>query len=231
MNIKILIVEDEVLIAEELAATLEDFGYVITDNVISGEKALLSAQENQPDIVLMDIDLAGEWDGIETSRRISEIMHLPIIYLTAKSTHSHIRRAMSTKPAAFLVKPYNETEITVAIEIAVARFGEHKPLPDHIFLKKGNRYEKIMLSEIIYAEADGSYAKVYTGESVYTISYNLSTLSDRLPSTEFCRVHRSFLVRMDKVTAFEKQALYFGQKHIPIGKAYLSEVFQHFNRL
>ena len=132
MKTKVLIVEDEVLVAEELAATLEDYGYEVTDQVISGEKALESFRENSPDLVIMDIDLAGAWDGVETVKHLNSIRNCPIIFLTAKSTHRNIQRAKSTNPAAFLTKPYNEIELTVAIELAVTKIEEAGPSPQHL---------------------------------------------------------------------------------------------------
>ena len=81
---------------------------------------------------------------------------------------------------------------------------------------------------MLFAQADGSYVTVVTKGSEYTLSFNLSTLIERLNSTAFCRVHRSYLVRIDQVTAIEKQALYIGKHHIPVAKAYQQEVFQHF---
>jgi PAS domain S-box-containing protein len=114
----ILVVEDERLVALNLAEVLAGFGYRVT-TVASGEAAIVAARERSPDAVLMDIRLAGKIDGVTAARRIREEREVPIVYLTAYSDDETLRRTMQTQPAGYLVKPFREAELRCAIEIAI----------------------------------------------------------------------------------------------------------------
>jgi len=114
----ILVVEDERLVARNMAEVLVGFGYRVT-TVATGEAAIVAAREKAPDAILMDIRLAGEIDGVTAARRIREERDVPIVYLTAYSDDETLRRTMQTQPAGYLVKPFREPELRCAIEIAL----------------------------------------------------------------------------------------------------------------
>ena len=118
---KILIVEDDTLIGLHLQHSLRTEGYGISGLVISGEDALRSAQESPPDLVLMDIHLAGELDGIETAERIRQQRDVPIVYLSAHSDVSILGRVKVTAPAAYLLKPFQDRELCITLEMALYR--------------------------------------------------------------------------------------------------------------
>lgn len=120
----ILIVEDELLIAETLSITLEMIGYKITDIVSSGEKALQSIEKNIPDLVLMDIVLRGDMDGIETAYLIQKSYNIPVIYLTSYSDVGTLDRAKKTSPYGYLIKPFKENELRATIEVALQKYRQ-----------------------------------------------------------------------------------------------------------
>ena len=97
-TIKILIVEDEMIIGAKISMLLSDLGYEIAGIIPTGEKAISQIRNNRPDMILMDIQLKGKLDGIETARIIQESDDIPIIYLTANADDSHFNRAKSTRP-------------------------------------------------------------------------------------------------------------------------------------
>ena len=117
-NITILLVEDESIEAMDIKRTLESFGYQVPDVASSGQEAINKALELRPDIILMDIVLKGEIDGIEAISKIKEL-NIPFIYLTAHSEESTIERAKFTEPAGYIIKPYDSTELKYAIELAI----------------------------------------------------------------------------------------------------------------
>ncbi len=121
MNERILIVEDEGLLAKELRAKLIHMGYEVTGLAVSGEEALQRAEENPPDLVLMDIHLAGEMDGIETASQILKRFQIPAIYLTAYSDPQTVQRAKFSYSFAYILKPLRERELETNIEIALYR--------------------------------------------------------------------------------------------------------------
>ena len=116
---KILVVEDETIVAEDIKHCLEGLGYEVTATVATGEGALETIEKNGPNLVLMDIKLRGEMNGIEASHTIRERFGVPIIYLTAHSDDDTLERAKKTQPYGFVVKPFNERDLRTAIETAL----------------------------------------------------------------------------------------------------------------
>jgi signal transduction histidine kinase/CheY-like chemotaxis protein len=118
---KILVVEDENIVALDLRASLTSLGYQVTDTLGTGSEALVSARQRPPDLVLMDINLRGEMDGIEAAEVIRRDLALPVVYLTAFSDEATLRRARVTEPFGYLLKPFDERELHITIEMAVYR--------------------------------------------------------------------------------------------------------------
>ncbi len=117
-NGRILIVEDEGLVARTVADTLKEAGYEVVDRVMSGEAAVRVAQQTRPSVVLMDIRLKGAVDGIEAAATITEQMDIPVVYLTAYADEETLSRAKVTKPYGYILKPFQPRELITAIEIA-----------------------------------------------------------------------------------------------------------------
>jgi signal transduction histidine kinase len=121
MNIKILVVEDEVIVAEDIAGRLKKLGYTVTATVSSGEEALEKVAENQPDLVLMDIVLKGNMDGVTAAEKIQTNTNIPTVFLTAYADDKTLQRAKLTNPFGYIVKPFQQNDLRVAIEIALHR--------------------------------------------------------------------------------------------------------------
>lgn len=130
-NIKILIVEDEIIVAEDIKDNLEELGYSITAIADSGEQAIKEAAVNQPNLVLMDVRLKGKMDGIQASEIIWDNLKIPVVYLTANSDISTIQRAKNTEPFGYITKPFRERELHAAIEIALHRHQLEKKLKEN----------------------------------------------------------------------------------------------------
>lgn len=122
MTLKILIVEDEGIVSLDLEDSLQSSGYLVTDAVDSGEAALASIQRTRPDLVLMDITLRGEMDGIEAAAIIREQHGIPLIYMTAHADEATLRRAKVTTPYGYILKPIRDSELKAMIEIAHSRY-------------------------------------------------------------------------------------------------------------
>ncbi|MGF1493354.1 MAG: ATP-binding protein [Microcoleaceae cyanobacterium] len=121
MKTRILVVEDEAIVAEDIAGHLERMGYQVEDIVASGEAAVRVATETAPDLVLMDVMLQGAIDGIDAAQQISERVQIPVIYLTANADDVTLRRVGRTSPFGYILKPFKSKELQVAIEIALSR--------------------------------------------------------------------------------------------------------------
>ena len=246
-QVKILIVEDKVIVAEDLAAQLEQLGYCITGIAESGEEALVKFDEELPDLVLMDISLPGKLDGIQTASLMNRIHPLPFIYLTALSDGPTVERAMKTHPSAYLVKPYQARDLKIAIDLAWYNFTSQETsqeertvlskeenqylLSDSLFLKCDHRFEKVSMDNILYFKAYGSYTDIFTEGRTYTLTKNLNQLSQLVSSPSFMRVHRSFVVNLKRISSFEVHRVMIGEQEIPVSKAYRKELAGKFRML
>ncbi|MEG4119105.1 ATP-binding protein [Microcoleus sp. N9_B4] len=119
--VKILVVEDEVIVAQDIAGRLKKLGYAVTATVSSGEEAIQKALENPPDLVLMDIVLKGDMDGVTAAEKIRINRNVPTIFLTAYADAQTLQRAKLTDPFGYIIKPFQQNDLRVAIEIAMHR--------------------------------------------------------------------------------------------------------------
>ena len=127
----ILIVENELILAEDLVHTLRDFGYNMLDRVSTGEEAIHKVHHSNVGFVLMDIKLDGQMDGIEAAEKIKKISNIPIVYLTAFSNENYLKRAKQTMPYGYLLKPFRNKELKAVIEMAL-----HKAAMERCLEKK-----------------------------------------------------------------------------------------------
>ena len=123
---RIMIVEDEWTVAEEIKMVLQSFEYTVTSMSSSGEEAIQNAEKDKPDLVLMDIVLEGEMDGIEAANEIRSRFNTPIIFLTAYTDEKILERASITGPFGYIVKPFVNEDLKISIEIAMYKFRIEK---------------------------------------------------------------------------------------------------------
>jgi DNA-binding LytR/AlgR family response regulator len=226
-----LIVEDEMIIAAKISMQLTGLGYEVTGILPRGEEAIKHVFENHVDILLLDIQLKGNMDGIETAVQIQKLSKVPIIYLTANADEATFDRAKMTKPAGFISKPFKQLDLQRAVELAYLRtidaeaephdeglIQEHPPviLSDRIFVRCRERMLKIMLSDILYIEADRNYSRIFTSQKEFLLSTTLKTIEEKLSNQLFVRVHRSYIVNMAHVDEVGDGQVFIEQKGIPL---------------
>ena len=230
--IKILVVEDEMIIAAKISMQLTSLGYEVTGILPRGEQAIQQVKENRPDIILLDINLKGELDGIETARQVQLFADIPIIYLTANSDEATFNRAKPTRPSAFISKPFKQLDLQRAIELAISRMAEnatgantdHKTdeaqpfiLSDRIFVRYKEKMIKILLADILYMEADRNYSRIFTGNREYLLSITLKAIEEKMPTQLFMRAHRSYLINITQVDEVAEMHVMINKKSIPLG--------------
>ncbi|MBK0401372.1 response regulator [Adhaeribacter sp. BT258] len=240
---KILIAEDEIIIAEDIASCLEELGYNICA-IDSGDHLIEIIRETQPDLLLLDIHLKGDIDGVELAAQIKQEFDIPFIFLTAYADKATIDRAKTTEPYGFIVKPFDDKDLRSAIEIALYKHNRDKervepktatPVSDsaftneYLFVKVKHRMVKIALKDILWVEAYDNYSFIITPGHKYLISSTLKEMETKLPSKNFVRTHRSYIVNLEKVDAFEENSLIITEKSIPIGKSFRKELMAKFN--
>jgi two-component system, response regulator PdtaR len=128
VKIKIFIVEDEIILANDLKQQLEKLGYLVVGIASNGKDAIKKTEEINPDLILMDIVLRGDLDGIETARKIREIYDIPFIYLTSYYDDEILIRAKNTYPYGYITKPYADVGVHAAIQIALHKNKNDKEI-------------------------------------------------------------------------------------------------------
>ena len=140
---KILVVEDEWVVAEQICKNLKEFGYTICSPAATGDEAIRNVEADRPDLILMDIVLKGNMDGIEAADRIMSKFNIPVVYLTAYKNHGYIDRAKKTKPFGYLLKPFKKDELHTNIEMALHKHRVDEEVKDYL-----NRLAKCYMETI-----------------------------------------------------------------------------------
>ncbi|WP_190809542.1 LytTR family DNA-binding domain-containing protein [Flagellimonas sp. S3867] len=250
-SVKLIVVEDEILLANDIANRLRDCNYVIAGIADTADKAMkLLAQNPDVDMILIDIVLKGEHDGIELARMINHRYDLPFLFLTSHADNYLIERAKSVKPYAYLLKPFNDRQVSIAIELALKNFSNNSPeedmlgkrefssnenqvlqIKDSLFLKKNHYFERVPLQEILFLEADSNYCSVHTKSERFMYSVGLNKIEAQLPVDRFLRTHRSYVVNINSVKGFSGNMLFVGEKKVPVSKAHKQVVFKLFRTI
>ncbi len=241
--IKIFIVEDETIIAARISLELDELGYEVTGVATRAEQAIAHCQDSPPDIILLDIKLKGKMDGVELAKQLNRHQNIPIVYLTANADEATFNRAKETLPYAFISKPYKKLDLQRALELVVSRLNADiasKPsqkegasyiLSDRIFVRHKDRMVKVVIEDIYFVKADGSYCLIFTNDKEYILTVPMKTMEENLPGSHFMRTHRSYLVNLNKIEALTDNQEYLmlgSNKHVPISRRYKAEVL---NRL
>lgn len=214
--LNILIVEDEFLVAADIEESLISLGYMVQKCVASGQAAIDEVEKKLPDIILMDIVLKGEMNGIEAATIIQEKHNVPIIYLTANADMGTVEKAKISLPYGYIIKPFTEKELQTNIEIA--RFKFENDLKSRIesdqfnkFFKQGEEdkkqvlvdatdgLEKIRFPNVYFIEQDGQYSRVHMLNESVQVKESLQSLESRLPTELFVRVSEDYLVNVKKI--------------------------------
>lgn len=245
-SIKILVVEDEMIIGAKISLQLTNLGYEVTGILPRGEEAILHVQENKPDIVLLDINLRGKIDGIETAKRIQQASNTPVIYLTANADEATFNRAKTTSPAAFISKPFKQLDLQRAIELTISRMAQNETgttrenkitndepviLNDRIFVRNKDKMMKIMIADILYIEADRNYSRIFAGDREYLLSTTLKSIEEKLSGQLFIRIHRSYIVNLAHVDEVAESNVIIAEKPIPLSAALKEHLLERIQTL
>jgi DNA-binding LytR/AlgR family response regulator len=241
-KLKILVVEDEPMIAESLSEMLELLDHEVLSVAESGEEAVMQLMQQEPDLLLLDIQLRGKMDGVELARLIRQKYNIPFIFTTAYADEETITRAKAEGPYGYIVKPYGVKDIMAGIEVAMSNyrlFNEIKGkdpvapmvLNDHLYLKVDQRLVKIKRGEICYAEAKGDYVLIKTLKESFVIYSTLKKVADKLSEDQFMQVHRSFVVNLEQIDEVEETSINIQKKAIPVSRANRSLLLSRLNTL
>jgi len=246
-KISVLVVEDESIVSKDIQYSLKKLGYNVVGVAATGQKAIDLCGEKMPDIILMDIMLKGDINGIEASTRIKESYNIPVIFLTAYADENTLSKAKVTEPYAYIIKPFKEIDLHTSIEMAFYKHSkelevlkerdmlynivENKENKEFIFVKSKSRLIKLNTKDIFFIEALKDYVVINTINKRYTIHSTMKDIERKMPQDYFLRVHRSFIVRLDKIAQIEQPNLILedNNKIIPIGGSYKEVLIKRIN--
>lgn len=243
-NLKVLIVEDQDAEASHLKDSLLQLGFEVPAIAKNLSEGLEYFDKYTPDISLIDIYLNGRPDGIVFGLEINERMPVkkPFLFLTSAIDNSTFKLAKSTMPFNYLLKPFNKPELKYAIELANERFrneGTKAVLSakdvrldsSFLFVKKGNTLVKFHYDDIRYIEVEGKYSKIVCEHEKFLVQQSLKELHTQLPSAQFHRMHRNYIVNVKEVTKLNAGTgeIYFKDgRTLIFSRRYMDEFLQNF---
>ena len=244
---RILIVEDDANIAENIQEILELQDFFNIDIVNSANQCIKQIKKFRPDLVLMDIKLKGDKDGIELAEIIKQMMDVPLIFVTSYSDPSVIERAKRISPAGFIAKPFNTNDIHAIVEIvlynqrnkpatepAVVKNLAESPflVTDAVFIKADNAYERVPYEELYYVEANGNMVNIITKNRIYHIRKSMKEIEEILPSSLFLRVQKSYILHLSQIVSFNTKEIFLKQGAvIQVGRQYYNIFLSKLNTI
>ncbi|TDD98021.1 LytR/AlgR family response regulator transcription factor [Flavobacterium cellulosilyticum] len=244
-NNTILIVEDEMIIAANISLQLSHLGYEVTGIITKSDGIMPHIAQFVPDIILMDINLKGNLDGIEVAHLIQKEYKIPIIYLTANSDEVNFNRAKETNPYAFISKPFKKLDLQRAIELTIIRVQEEQSrekhadlttdepyiLSDCIFVRSHDKMVKVCIENILYIEAERNYCKIHCKDKEHLLVTTLKYLEEKLPANNLMRIHRSFIVNLHHIDEIATSHVVIGKKAIPLSAELKKQLLLHIQKV
>ncbi len=217
-SINIYILEDEIITQELLKQTLEDMSFTVCGMATNAETALAEIGILQPDIAILDIRV----EGLQTGVWLGNQLDIPIIYLTAFNDVETIKKAIATKPASYLVKPFNNKDLYIALELAVSKIKNKA----RITVK--DKGKKVILSEeqILFAKKEDQYLILHLKDSKKIIRSSIKEFLEQMNSSSFLQVHRSYVINKKSIAAFNTKEIIINDSSIPISKTFAKEILE-----
>ncbi|MEL6561406.1 MAG: response regulator [Bacteroidota bacterium] len=230
---KILVVEDESIIADDLRMTLTSADYEVIGPFDNGNCALEALRENSVDLVLLDINIKGSLSGIDVAQNLEE--GTPFIFVTSYYDDHTLKMAEKVGPSAYIVKPFRKEEVLINVRLALKKrepfaTGESKELSsnyERIFVRDSGALKPVEGTQIMYAKGEDNYTRIMLENGKeYVISHTLKNVEEKLLDNYFCRVHKSYIININYVDMIIGNSLEISGKSIPIGKTYRADLFR-----
>lgn len=223
MSFNILIVEDELMIAEMIKEMLSELDYQVLGVAKNYKEATASLESKRDviDLIVLDINLNDHKNGIDIGSLIKEKYQIPFVYLTSYSDPQTIRAAASTEPAAYLLKPFTVGDLHATVEVIKARKAVSAK---SIMIKENDLNVKLEVADISYVKSDNNYLEIFTSHKKHLTRNSLEKFLEDVEESNIIRVHRSFAINISKIQAVNGQYLMIDDQKIPISRKHKSEL-------
>jgi len=215
---KILIVEDEILIAEDLKDLLNSLGFQNIAMVHDKQSALQAFETFRPQIALLDVHLENEADGIVIGQHLSENKTCQFIYVTAHSDVEMVKKIIQTNPAGYITKPVKKSDLFASVSIALGKTNANKNVVSKIQIKDGYDIVLIDAQTIRYIEAEGNYLNIFCDDKKYVVRQSLDAFLEEAKNDILYRIHRSYAVNIQKVVRYSKKEIFLKDMALPVSR-------------
>lgn len=220
-SLRVLIVEDERILAETISGMVEDLGHKVVAQAHNLKDAHRRIEAGGFDMAILDINLKTGYEGIELGKLLSSTQ-VPFFYLTSYSDAETLKQAKENRPGAFVVKPFTEVDLYVAIEMSTINLGSDQQ--PSIVVRKGNAYTRVNVSDILFLKAENIYTELHTKDKVWLKRSSLKDLLEEIGDEPFIQTHRSFAVNTQYVTGWSNHIIFVGENEIPVSRRNWDEI-------
>ncbi|WP_412986981.1 response regulator [Pontimicrobium sp. IMCC45349] len=236
-KVKVLVVEDEIIIADNICDTLTDLGYQAFEPAISYTEAISVIEEETPDIAILDIQLSGKKTGIDIAKKIKEEYDFPFIFLTSNTDAITLNEAKKVMPPAYLVKPFSKEELYTSIEIALYNYSnktgkasnEGFIINDALFIKEKGAFIKLLFEDILFLRSAHVYAEIILKNgTIHVVRTSLNDILNKL-NHKFIRVHRGYIINTIYLNQISHNCIKLDNYDIPIGKKFKENLINKLN--
>jgi DNA-binding LytR/AlgR family response regulator len=223
-NIRILIVDDEVLIAETMKDYLQKLGFKQIKMTHSKKETFELLPFWKPHVALLDIRMEDLYDGLEIGQVFKSEYKIPFMYVTAHSDMEMTQRILKSKPDGYITKPIRINELMINLGMVIQRFQE---VQEEVLIEFKNGYdlERIHLSELQYIKAEGNYVEIYLDSRKVVVRNTLEAILQEMNSELIIRIHRSFAINTQKIKKRSNAEVDLGEVQLPISRSY-SQIFK-----
>lgn len=245
-KVKIYIVEDRAITRITIEDVLTKAGYEIVGSSVKAEMAWEEIQKKEIDLVILDINLVGDKDGIWIANQIRHELNIPFIFLTAFGDAKTLGKVMETGPNGYLMKPFKNADILSSVAIALQNFasgskavvrqkkaepGNVMALKDCIFVKDDYAFVKLKVDDIRYMKSDNNYVEIYAKDKMKLVRCKLKDVQEFLPNDKFIQIHRSHIVNIDKIEKFGSGFVIMGKDRLPVSASHKDKLLAMFTMM
>lgn len=215
---KVLIVDDEVFISEQLKIILNDLNYEVTDIAFNSKTAIESLKTNPPDIAILDIKMHGENQGFEIAQFIRENMNIPFVFLTSFADTATVTEASELTPDGYLLKPFNEADIFSNLNVVLTR---HAKKNAYFTIQAKHSVHKVKANELLWIQSSDKYIEIQTKNKRYLKRDGIESFLNDVDLPRVMRVHRSYAVNIENIDRVKGTTIFIEDHKIPVSKSYL----------